>query len=68
MGLRLRICACSRFVGRVRLARVEPQRRLEEIFGRARLEQLVEEDAGVVQEHRLARLLLERVEQRARRR
>ena len=49
--------------GRVRQVGIEAEGRLEEIFGRRRLEQLVEEDAGVVQERRLARLGLERLEQ-----
>ena len=63
LGLRLRIFACWRFSAAYGRLGVEPERGLEEIFGRRRLEQLVEEDAGVVQERRLARLGLERVEQ-----
>ena len=40
---------------------IEPQRGPEDVGGGARLAQLVEEHAVVVQEHRLAGLLLERV-------
>ena len=47
--------------GRVRVLGVEPQDGPEDVGGGARLAELVEQHAQVVQEHRLARLLLERI-------